>query len=379
MGETTAISWADATVNFWMGCTAVSPACDGCYARHLVQNRFGKAVWGGPGAGAGTRARTGPDSWRLPFKLQRRAEKDGTRPFVFVNSLADTFDNAVPAEWRAEAFDVMRRTPRLVYLLLTKRPQLIARLAEAAGGLPPNAAIGTTVEDQERANRNIPELLAADRVLNPLFTFVSCEPLLGPVDLTAIRPDATMKLNALTGEGEHLLGMRARIRPLGWAITGGETDQGAHRARPTHPGWFLSLRDQCAAAGVPFHFKQWGEWGMPSADLGRLDWPYHPDHDRTHWFDHRDCARPIEPGWSDKYLLGGGAWPPPPFDMFKTPEFIDQVSRCAQAKCRAAGRCTGNESRAAVTRVGKYRAGRLLNGMLHDARPTVPAMEVAHG
>ncbi|MFG1304210.1 DUF5131 family protein [Xanthobacter autotrophicus] len=386
MGETTAISWADATVNFWMGCTALSPACDGCYARALVQDRFGKAEWGGPGHGAGTRTRTAAASWNLPFKLQRRAEKDGTRPFVFVNSLADIGDTAVPAEWRAEAFGVMRRTPRLVYLLLTKRPQNMVKLTEAAGGLPPNCALGTTVEDQQRA-MNLFHLACAARDLKPLFTFASFEPLLGPVDPTRVvlhegaaefpdQPEihaARFLFNALRGAAS--LG----LPPLGWAITGGETDQGAHKARPTHPDWFRSLRDQCAAAGVPFHFKQWGEWGMPSADLGRLDWPYHPDHDRTHWFDQRDCARPIEPGWSDKYLLGGGAWPPPPFDMFKTPEFIDQVSRCAQASCRDAGRCTGNESRAAVTRVGKYRAGRLIDGVLHDARPAVPAMEAAHG
>src|SRR3546814_3974400 len=102
---------------------------------------------------------------------------------------------------------------------------------------------------------------------------------------------------------------------------------------------------------------------LPYPTLFRsLDWPYHPHYDRTHWFDARTCARPAAAGWSDKYHGGGGALPPPPFDLFKTPEYLDQVGRCHQAACRAAGRCQGNEARAAVTWVGKKAAGRLLDG-----------------
>lgn len=334
MAETTAISWADATVNFWMGCTAISPACDACYARNLVQDRFGRAEWGGPGLGAGTRTRTGQSSWQLPFKLQRRAEKDGTRPFVFVNSLADTFDNAVPAEWRAEAFDVMRRTPQLVYLLLTKRPQNMVKLFEEAGGLPPNCALGTTVEDQPRAT-NLFHLACAARALKPIFTFASFEPLLGPVDPTRVvlhegqaeffdQPDvhtARILFNALRGTAS--MGLPA----LGWAITGGETDQGAHRARPSHPDWFRSLRDQCAATGVPFHHKQNGEW-MSCGD----------------WYDTHPESLPI-------CTWDGDQW-------------TDDGSR---------------ERLEWVARIGKRRAGRLLDGVLHDARPAATAMEAAHG
>lgn len=308
MGETTAISWADATISFWMGCTAISPACDGCYARALVQDRFGKAEWGGPGHGTGTRTRTAAASWNLPFKLQRRAEKEGTRPFFFVNSLADIFDNAVPPEWRRDAFDVMRRTPRLVYLLLTKRPQNMVRLTGEAGGLPPNCAIGTTAEDQERADRNVPALLAAATDLRPLFTFLSCEPLLGPVDLSA-----------------HYLNPRGFTDTPKWVITGGETDQGKHKARPTLPDWERDIRDQCAAMGVPFHRKQAGEW----VEAG--DW--YADH-------------PV----SFPYLTWtGNAW-------------ADD------------GAAQGD----GMVKVGKARAGRLLDGVLHDARPAVPTMEAAH-
>lgn len=298
MGETTSISWADATVNFWIGCQKVSPACDGCYAENLMDTRMGRVQWGGPGRGAGTRVCTAESTWALPFKLQRRAEKEGTRPFVFVNSLADIFDNAVPSAWRRDAFDVMRRTPALVYLLLTKRPGNIVRLTKEVGGLPPNCALGTTVEDQERADRNAPLLMVAAVDLKPLFTFLSCEPLLGPIDLSA-----------------HYLNPHGFTDTQKWIITGGETDQGAHKARPTHPDWFRSLRDQAAAAGVCFHHKQNGEW------------------------------------------LGG-----------------DQIPKEEVIPSGISNDCgvIGADDNRRVWRVGKARSGRLLDGVLHDARPTLP-------
>lgn len=362
MGATTAISWADATVNFWMGCTAVSPACDGCYARALVQDRFGKAEWGGPGAGAGTRTRTGATSWNLPFKLHRKAEREGTRPFVFVNSLADIFDNQVPAEWRREAFDVMRRTPRLVYLLLTKRPSMIAKLAAEAGGLPPNAAIGTTVEDQERADRNVPDLLEASEELwragtRPLFNFLSCEPLLGPVNLTAFQdyPESPYFTDALKGTTwmkagtntipgtSHIVGDRDHVglcHRIEWVITGGETDQGAHKARPTHPDWFRSLREQCAKARVQFHHKQNGEWAPGECGNGGLT--------RT-----EEVATFYEEGWDN-----------PGWDF-------DRVTRRQSQEMH-------RDDEPDVWRMGKNRSGRLLDGALHDARPAVPAVGGAH-
>ncbi len=238
MAENSAISWTRHTWNPWMGCTKVSPACDGCYAEALMDKRYGKVQWGNH-----PRIRTGAHTWNDPMRWQRRAEKDGDRPFVFCASLADIFDNQVDPQWRVDAFDVMRKTPRLVYLLLTKRPQNIVRLADAAGGLPENAAIGTTVEDQKRADINLPALQVAKIELRPLFTFGSFEPLLGPIIIRpAFMPD--------------------------WIITGGETDQGGHRARPTHPEWFRSLRDQAIANGAAFHHKQNGEWVSVSEVAG---------------------------------------------------------------------------------------------------------------
>ncbi|MBB4066794.1 phage Gp37/Gp68 family protein [Gellertiella hungarica] len=241
MAENSAISWTTHTWNPWMGCTKVSPACDGCYAEALMDKRYGKVQWGNA-----PRVRTGAHTWNDPFRWQRKAEKDGTRPFVFCASLADIFDNQVDPQWRSDAFEVMRKTQRLIYLLLTKRPQNIVKLAEAAGGLPINAALGTTVEDQKRANLNLSWLVSARIGAKPLFTFGSFEPLLGPVIVpSGLMPD--------------------------WVITGGETDQGGHKSRPTHPDWFRSLRDQALAAGVPFHHKQNGEWVPLQAKDG--EWP----------------------------------------------------------------------------------------------------------
>lgn len=222
-----------------MGCTKISPACDGCYAEALMDKRYGKVQWGNA-----PRVRTGAHTWNDPLRWQRQAEKDGDRPFVFCASLADIFDNQVDPQWRADAFDVMRKTPRLVYLLLTKRPQNIIKLSEQASGLPRNAAIGTTVEDQQRVNINVPALITAKSAVKPAFAFLSCEPLLGKIDLYQM------------------------IHMIDWVITGGETDQGGHKARPTHPDWFRSLRDQCTEAGVPFHHKQNGEWVSVSEVAG---------------------------------------------------------------------------------------------------------------
>lgn len=290
MGETTHISWADHTFNPWMGCTRISNgplgACAGCYAAVVVEDRFGRAEFGGPGKGVGTRARTSEANWKQPLAWDRKAAREGTRPFVFCASLADVFDNAVPVEWRADLFRLIDATPHLCWLLLTKRPGNIVPLYEEARRInldgtrwtsalpedrrrwPRNAAIGCTVVTQEEADRDVPKLLRAKAALGPAFAFVSMEPLMGPVDLTKLEvgrgsatfpgaPEVTTARLLLNG----LLGAASiNLAGLDWVITGGETDQGSHRARPSHPQWFRDLRDQCAAAGVPFHHKQNGEW-----------------------------------------------------------------------------------------------------------------------
>lgn len=230
MGENSKIEWTDHTFNPWMGCTKVSPACDGCYAEAMMDHRYGKVQWGPHGE----RVRTAPSNWKQPIKWNKDAAAAGTRPRVFCASLADVFDNQVPPEWRFDLFTLIRATPNLIWLLLTKRPQNIIKMSEAAAGLPWNAAIGSSVEDQIRFDLNVPALRRAKNLVSPAFVFLSCEPLLGP----------------LSGD----------LSDIDWVIAGGETDQGKHKARPSNPDWIRSLRDQCEAASIAFHFKQWGEY-----------------------------------------------------------------------------------------------------------------------
>lgn len=275
MVENSKIEWTDHTFNAWTGCQKVSPACDNCYAEGWAK-RSGLVKWG-PGE---KRRRTSPAYWQQPLKWNRIAERDGVRRKVFCASLADVFDNRVPDEWRADLWLLISATPHLDWLLLTKRPQNILKMAPHMASRPgmmwpwPNVWLGTTAENQEEANRRIPHLLAVPAAKR----FLSCEPLLGPVDLTDLRGtdhQGTCHRNALTGETWHPgcgsdSSTTWRDGPrIDWVITGGESGPGA---RPMHPDWARDLRDQSQAAGVPFFFKQWGEWAphQPKAggDLG---------------------------------------------------------------------------------------------------------------
>ncbi len=259
---------------------------------------MGRAQWGGPGKGAGTRERTSAANWRKPIAWDKKAKAEGRRPFVFCSSLADVFDNEIDHEWRADLFAMIHDTPNLVWLLLTKRPQNIVKMFDAISNVrdawPRNAAIGTTVEDQKRADVNLPALKVAKIELNPAFTFGSFEPLLGPVIVPPrMMPD--------------------------WVITGGETDQGVHKARPTHPDWFRSLRRQALDAGSAFHHKQNGEW---------LPWvPMNGNPDR----------KPIMHVMQD----GSEYYPGNPSSL------------------------------QSMIKVGKHQSGRALDGITHDAFPEV--------
>ncbi len=300
MAENSHISWCDHTFNGWIGCTKISPACDGCYAAHLMGGgRYNRVTWGEPGKGEGTRSRTAPSTWKLPRKWNKKASENPGKTFVFCSSLADVFDNAVPVEWRRDLFDLIRDTPNLTWLLLTKRPQNIVRLFGRAYDLPGgagvnreacralwprNAAAGTTIEDRKRLLSNAATLQLAADALNPAFTFWSCEPLLEDLgDVSGMLPD--------------------------WVITGGETDQGAHKARPHNPAWFRHLRDQCAAAGVPYHHKQNGEWQRWAPEYPATDVAYVSEVDgsvRTSpWFRHEPMVKvgkASDPGTLDGVL-----------------------------------------------------------------------------
>lgn len=253
MGENSAIEWTDHTFNPWIGCTKVSPGCDHCYAETLATNRLGVA-WG-PHA---ERRRTAESTWRQPLAWNRKAAREGKRARVFCASLADVFDNQVPVKWRDDLWTLIAETPHLDWLLLTKRPQNISQMLPGAwrNEAWPNVWLGTTVEHQAEADRRIRHLLAVPAKVR----FLSCEPLLGPVDLRHLPSWAPRdNFDALMSDGIS----DARIH---WVIAGGESGPGA---RPMHPEWARALRDQCAAAGVPFFFKQWGDW-MPRRQAHEL-------------------------------------------------------------------------------------------------------------
>lgn len=262
MAENSKIEWTDSTFNPWWGCTEVSPACDNCYAKAL-DKRTGGNHWG-PNA---ERRRTSPENWAQPLKWDRQAKERGIRLRVFCASMADVFDNQVPAEWCADLWELIRKTPNLDWQLLTKRPQNIKKM------LPPdwgngwhNVWLGQTVENRKTAG-NIWHLLKVPAVVH----FLSVEPLLESIDLTwcATPLNQSGVLNALTGESwiEQWWDEEGKKRTrdvvkkwpskIDWVICGGESGPGA---RPMHPGWARQLRDQCAAAGTAFFFKQWGEW-----------------------------------------------------------------------------------------------------------------------
>lgn len=233
MGEVSAIEWTDSTFNPWIGCTKISPACDHCYAEALMDKRMGKVEWGGD------RVRTGESNWKQPRKWQRQAKafyaEHGRKRRVFCSSLADVFDKEVDPMWRRDLFTLIEETPDLIWLLLTKRIGNVMRMTDVERGnplLPSNAAIGATFANQEEWDRDSGKLEHVVWARQPLFTFGSFEPLLGPIRFGDYKPD--------------------------WVIVGGES---GNEARPMNPEWVKSMRDQCAETGTPFLFKQWGEWG----------------------------------------------------------------------------------------------------------------------
>lgn len=251
MAENSKIEWTDHTFNPWVGCTKVSPGCDGCYAEALMDKRYHRVYWG---AGM-ERKRTSVSNWKLPLKWDKAAAAAGRRDRVFCASLADVFDNEVDPEWRRDLLRLIAYTQRLDWLLLTKRiGNAHQMLRDAAGSFGMdwgehwrNVWIGATIVNQDEADRDIPKLLAVPAAKR----FLSMEPLLGPVDLRLTHSPAML---SRVGTG------------VDWVIVGGES---GHKARPMHPDWARSLRDQCNAAGVSFFFKQWGEWGPTTFEATR--------------------------------------------------------------------------------------------------------------
>lgn len=254
MGENSKIEWTHHTFNPWRGCTKVSEGCKFCYAEKMSgRNPSTLGVWGS----RGLRVPAADSYWRQLAKWNREAERAGERRRVFVASLADIAerDETMPewsrrivAEARERLWNEIESCSSLDFLLLTKRPDHLGELLAARwpNSLPPNIWAGTSVENQAAAGERVPHLLSIPAEVR----FVSCEPLLGPVDLHAVE----------MGDGDTLgIGLFSHHHGNGidLVIAGGESGP---KARPMHPAWARSLRDQCVAASVPFFFKQWGEW-----------------------------------------------------------------------------------------------------------------------
>jgi protein gp37 len=247
------------TFNPWEGCQKVGPGCDNCYAEARNQRFTGGTNWG-PHA---PRRRTSAANWAKPLKWNREAFQTNIRRNVFCASLADVMDNhaSILPKWREDLAALIIATPNLNWLLLTKRignaDHMLRQMFPA--GVPKNIWLGATVVNQTEADRDIPKLLAVKARHSITVAFLSMEPLLGPVDLRSIVPnfvEAHFCTIACTARGDEECCMA--LPSLDWVIVGGESGP---NARPMHPDWAKSLRDQCQTAGVPFFFKQWGEWG----------------------------------------------------------------------------------------------------------------------
>jgi protein gp37 len=305
MSAVTKIEWADGTWNPWIGCTKVSPGCKNCYAevttRARVLRKQGQETWG---KGA-RRSRTSAGYWKQPGRWNEQpwicngcgvAVRDPNdildvtgecfhlsgfhRKRVFP-SLCDWLDEEVPIEWLGDFLKVIQETPNIDWLLLTKRPQLFFKRLSAAGHRlyddgfldaalmvewwigaqwksPANVWVGTSCEDQERADERVPELLKIPARVR----FLSCEPLLGEIDLEDIttgapdRPGGEHHLNCLSLEGDNPADDEEYHGALiNWVIVGGESGPGA---RPCAVDWVRSLAAQCTTAGVAPFIKQLG-------------------------------------------------------------------------------------------------------------------------
>jgi protein gp37 len=313
VADTTNIEWCDSTFNPWIGCTRVSPACDDCYAARSTPARALGVAWG-PGE---LRRRTADSTWEKPCTWQRQAAgfqaQHGRRRRVFCASLADVFDNAVPESWRIDLFSLIEETPDLDWLLLTKRVGNVEQMLPwSACTQPwPNVWIGITVVNQAEVDRDVPKLLRVPAAVR----FLSVEPMLGSL---ALRPDWIWPF----GPGA-LLGLH-------WVICGGESGP---KARPLHPDWPRALRDQCADAGVPFLFKQWGEWSE------------HDGHKPTRTDSMDTDVGETLASRCDGFISYAG-------------EFV-----------RSMDDATTDDPYRGLVRIGKKAAGRLLDGRTHDGFP----------
>lgn len=291
MGEGSKIQWTHHSFNPWWGCQRVSPGCERCYAESFAK-RVGLKVWG---ANAERRF-FGDKHWNEPRKWNAKAEAAGERHRVFCASMADVFeDRPELAEHRERLWRLIAETPSLDWLLLTKRPENIRRLAPWKAMVdevryddrpewPANVWIGTTVEDQKRAEERIPWLIEVPAAVR----FLSCEPLLEQVDLENVepyyirdRPDRSpyapkIRIDALRG---HVKGPDDMLDSrINWVIVGGESGP---KARGFNPTWAKHMVTQCQRAKVPVFVKQLGanvvDFAGQLKDRAGGDWDEWPE------------------------------------------------------------------------------------------------------
>lgn len=242
------IEWTDKTWNPVTGCTKVSQGCKNCYAERIYERFNGKGSF--KNVICHDDRLMDPTRWRKPS-------------MVFVNSMSDLFHEDVPFKFIYEVFLIMQKAHWHTFQILTKRAdrmvQFYKEYAQIIDALP-NVWVGVSVEDQKTADERIPLLLQVPTAVR----FLSCEPLLGPINLKLFEgPVLSWKLQRL----EKRQGVS---KGIDWVICGGESGPGS---RPMHPDWARSLRDQCKAAGVSFFFKQWGEYS-PGLVAGNGDVQY---------------------------------------------------------------------------------------------------------
>jgi|SRR3990172_65654 len=276
MGGKTKIRWTDHTLDFWWGCLKVSPGCEHCYAETFSKH-VGRNIWGPSQTTERWRTKS---PWLDCLKWDKKARRDGIRRKVFCQSMSDFFeDHPQVTSWRWHALRILEGFTSLDVQLLTKRIENVTQMVPDSWleNWPSHILIGTSVENQEYADKRIHELLKIPAAVR----FLSAEPLLGPIRL----PDSFLSLGKKT-----------------WVIVGGESGP---NARPMHPQWVRNLRDQCIVAGVPYFFKRWGM----ERPMAKSDWddPVCKPHDiiqRHGW----PSMRRFHSKGTAGYLLDGREW-----------------------------------------------------------------------
>lgn len=365
MADRTKIEWTDATWNPITGCTVVSPGCTNCYAMRLAGTRLRNHP---SRAGLTKQGKAGP-VWTGDVRLNKQElhkPAAWTKPrMIFVCAHGDLFAEQVPDDWILDVLTVIASNPHHHFQVLTKRatrmcdfmnrPDLLEDIYANWYGFSGKARevwswplhnlwLGVSVEDQLRAKHRIPTLLDTPAAIR----WVSAEPLLSALDLTNINGSshgsADWAHNVLTGSfwrpGVAKPFTDPSDRRLHWVVAGGESGPGA---RPMHPDWARSLRDQCASAGVPFLFKQWGSW-MP------VPWKLDRDPNES---DKSYIARSMTACSQHAVSLSGRL-----AELSHQPWSVERASQ-------------EPETHHAVKRVNKATAGRHLDGVEHNAFPEV--------